>query len=146
MVFGDGKKKKKKSILMSPRPKKKKPTQEGPLNNIPINCVNNVQDNDQEVPPEPLLQGVQTEPTQDNNQYNDTDNHILTTDNNILFPNFKKDNQVERLPIAHAYRFIFSAPTPDEWDGVNGTLSKVCQMFGWEANKEMKRKIQRFFL
>ena len=51
MVFGDGKKRKKKSILMSPRPKKKKPTQEGPLNNIPINCVDNVQDNDQEVPP-----------------------------------------------------------------------------------------------
>ena len=103
MVFGKVKKRKKRGGLSSPRPKKKNTSpSRGPLYNIPVEHSNIPQDNDKEAPPPPLLEGVQTISTNTNKgQTNDT--VIVNEENDILFPNYKKDNQVERLVIAYAY-------------------------------------------
>ena len=77
-----------------------------------------------------MLEGVQTNITNNDPPIdNDNDLILVHQENNILFPNFKRDNQVERLVIAYGYCFVLNAPPPEEWDGVDGSLSKVCAMF-----------------
>ena len=89
MGFGK-RKRKKKHGLTNIRPKKK-----APLINIPVDDDDQAQVNQQEVPPHIVNEEVQT------GGNNDDDQDILNEENNILFPNFKKDNQAERIAIAY---------------------------------------------
>ena len=142
MVFTSTKKKRPKKMRLAPQAKKKQNNEGAPLNIMPMECNDNPSDKYPTVPPQPLLEGVQTYQADNDNTHDD----ILNEENNILFPNYTSDNQVQRLAIAHAYRFILNAPPTDEWEGADGSLSRVCQMFGWSANMQMKRKIRKYFV
>ena len=133
MVFG--KRKRKKHALTPIRPKKK-----APLINLPVEDDDPAQVNQQEVPPHIVNEGVQTGDIKNNHQ------DILNEENNILFPNFKKDNQAERIAIANVYQFILGAPSMEEWDGPNGTIRRICNMFGWGSVSNKNRKIRKVFL